>query len=55
MQVFKKKYICNIEKIHNSLLCITKRESIYVYIQLIYLIQQKLTQHCKATICQINK
>ena len=32
------------------------REGIYVYIQLIHLIvQQKLTQHCKATILQIKK
>ena len=32
-----------------------KREGIYVYINLIHLVvQQKLTQHCKATIPQLN-
>ena len=34
----------------------SKRERIYVYIQLIYfVVQQKLTQHCKATIAQLKK
>ena len=34
----------------------SKRKGIYVYIQLTYLIvQQKLTQHCKATIPQLKQ
>ena len=33
-----------------------KREGIYVYIQLIhFIVQQKLTQHCKATLPQLKK
>ena len=34
----------------------SERERIYVYIQLIHFaVQQKLTQHCKATILQLKK
>ena len=34
----------------------SKREGIYVYIYLItFIVQQKLTQHCKATISQLKK
>ena len=34
----------------------SKREGIYVYIQMIhFVIQQKVTQHCKATIPQLKK
>ena len=34
----------------------SKREGIYVYIQLIHFgVQQKLTQHCKAIILQLKK
>ena len=34
----------------------SKREGIYVYIQLIhFVVQQKLTQHCKANILQYKK
>ena len=34
----------------------SEREGIYVYIQLIhFVVQQKLTQHCKATILQLKK
>ena len=32
-----------------------KRERIYVYLQLIHVVQQKLTQHCKAIIPQFKK
>ena len=33
-----------------------KREEIYVYISLIhFIVQQKLTQHCKETIPQLKK
>ena len=33
----------------------SRREGIYVYIQLIhFIVQQKLTQHCKATIFQLK-
>ena len=33
-----------------------KRDGIYVYIQLVhFIVQQKLTQHCKATISQFKK
>ena len=33
----------------------SKREEIYVYIQLIhFIVQQKLTQHCKAIIFQLK-
>ena len=34
----------------------SKKEGIYVYIWLIhFILQQKLTQHCKATILQLKK
>ena len=34
----------------------SKEEGIYVYTQLIqFVVQQKLTQHCKATIAQLKK
>ena len=34
----------------------SQREGIYVYIQLIhFVVQQKITQHCKATISQLKK
>ena len=33
-----------------------QREGIYVYIWLIhFVVEQKLTQHCKAIICQLKK
>ena len=31
-----------------------KGEGIYVYVQLIHTVQQKLTEHCKAIILQLN-
>ena len=34
----------------------SKREGIYVYVQLIhFIVKQELTQHCKATISQFEK
>ena len=32
-----------------------KREGTYIYLQLIHVVWQKLTQHCKAIIFQLKK